>query len=140
VSTATRRERNAYQDINLPLRPPNRTLDEIFQVSLQHPQLIPQPKPHIRSNLLIPAPACVQLAADLLAQQLAQPSFISSMYVLVIFFLDEYSSSPFLRDLCEALLNGTELSLCEDPGGEVSTSKGNGASDILRPKDLVVRK
>lgn len=82
----------------------------------------------------------MQLAADLLAQQTRSTAFHSRYGCLIIFFLDEFPSSPFLRDLCKTLLNGIELSLCEDPAGEVSASKGSGASDISRPKDLIVRK
>lgn len=43
-----------------------------------------QPDPHVRSDLVIPAPPSVQLPADILADDLRETPFVGSVNVLII--------------------------------------------------------
>lgn len=129
-----------YQDVDLSFCALNRRLDQQLQVSLQRAQLLPQPKTHVRRNLLIPAASRMQLSANILADNLAQASLIRSVNVLIVVLNHEAVRRPLFLDLCQALLDRSELVLGQDVVVEVCASEGDGAGDIFGIEEAVVGK
>jgi hypothetical protein len=122
---------NAYQNINLLFRPRNSDLDQVLQVTLQLPQLLAQPKPHIGRNLLIPTAPSVQLPADILADDLAQPPLVGGVDILVVGLDLERAIGPLLLDLLEARLDGCEFFGGEDAIVVVCAGEGHGAGNVF---------
>ena len=113
-------------------------LEEVHQVALKHIQLIPEPQTHVGRDLIVPATASVQLASNVLADDLPQPPLVGSVDVLVDAGLDlEGVVLPFLEDLLETTLDLRELMLGQELVVLVGAGVGDAAADVLRVEDAV---
>lgn len=124
--------------VNFISRARRRNLDQLNQIALQLPQLVPQPEPHVRSDLLITRATRVQLARDLLANDLPEPPLICRVDILVVLLHDKRVGAPFLGNLSEAALDLAEFMLGQDPTPHVRTGKRDRALDVLLPEDPVI--
>lgn len=131
--------------------------EELFSFT----QLVPKPHPQISSNLIISASTTIklpisfcfycflcedrgmkylrmELACNVLPNNLAQPTLIGSVNILIYTMLNnEFIVLPFLKDLVQSLFNGSELLLCENASPNVGAGKGDRALDVLGIKGLV---
>lgn len=124
--------------VDLTLRARDRHAHQVRQAIVQLAQLVAQPQTHIRCDLLVARAAGVQLPADLLADDLAEPALVGGVDVLVVLFGDEAVGAPLLGDLGEAALDLGELIGAQDTGFGVGAREGQRAGNILVPQDAVV--
>lgn len=94
-------------------------IEEVDQVLLNLSKLVAEPHPHVANDLLIAAAACVKLASNVLANDLAESALVGSKYIFVNARDNGKSAGfPLLFDLAEALLElfklllGNDASLC----------------------------
>lgn len=97
-----------------------------------------QPDPHIRSNLIVPAPASVQLATNILANNLRQTPLIRRMDILIIRENLEFPVLPLLFDLLETAFNLFAFLLSEDTGLFETSGMRDGSLHIGGVHPLVV--
>ena len=124
--------------IHLLLRSRDGDFEKVAEEAVELAELVPQPQPHVRSHLIVPRAASVQLASDLLADELGQPPLVGSMYVLIILLDQKLVCPPLLHNLSEACFDLGELVGCQDAGPDVSPRVGDAAGNVLLPEDLVV--
>ena len=128
-----------HEDVDFGVGALHRGANELDEVALQRTQLLAEPQPHVGGDLLVAAAARVQLAADVLADDLAEAALVGRVDVLVVVLDDERVGGPFLLDLREALFDGRELVLGQDAVVEVGAREGDGARDVLHVEEAVVR-
>lgn len=127
-----------HDEVELVLGARDRDLDEVAQDGVQLAQLVPQPQAHVRCDLLVAGPAGVQLASDLLPDDLGESPLVRCVDVLVVLLDDEGVGAPFFGDLLEPALDLGELVLGQDAALGVGSGEGNGAGNVLFPEDTIV--
>lgn len=109
---------------------------EALEEGLELVELVAQPQAHVGGDLLVAAAAGVQLAGDVLADDLAQAALVGGVDVLVGAGDDlEGAGPPLLLDLVG--LDLLELFLGQAAGLCVCTGEGDGTEDVLLVEDVV---
>lgn len=94
-------------------------------MGVQDTELVAQPESHVSSDLLIARTASVQLAANFLANDLAESALVGGVNILIILLSFEGVGAPFLGDLLEAALDLGELLCGEDAIVHVCAGESN---------------
>lgn len=127
-----------HDEVELVLGARDGHLDEVTQDGVQLAQLIPQPQAHVGCDLLVAGSAGVQLASNLLANDLRESALVGCVDVLVVLLDDKGVCAPFFGDLLEPALDLGELVLGQDAALGVGSGEGNGAGNILLPEYTIV--
>lgn len=114
-----------HKDVNVLLGAGDGDLDEVTEVGVENAQLITQPETHVSSDLLVARAAGVQLAANLLANDLAESTLVGGVDVLVVLLGFEGVGAPFLGNLLETALDLGELLRGQDAVVHVGAGEGN---------------
>lgn len=123
--------RHDITDLRLGTR--NRHADEIAQEAVQLAQLVTEPQPHVRRDLLVPRAARVQLPAHFLADDLGETALVGGVDVLVVLVGLEGVGGPFVGNLLEAALDFGELFSAQNACLCVGAREGDRPGDVLAP-------
>jgi hypothetical protein len=108
--------------LRLDSQDPDDTLDVLNVLA----NLLDQPKPHVRRDLVVPAPSRVELSSNISTDNLTQPPLVGSVDVLVVLLDGEAAVAPFLLDLVETATDLGELVGGEDGRGGFGEGEGVG--------------
>lgn len=103
--------------------------------------LLDEPEAHVGRDLVVATPTRVQLAANILANDLAQPALVGRVDVLVVVLDLESVRLPLLLDLVETAVDLGQLVRGQDRRGGFGEGEGVGfrAGDVDGVEGLVVR-
>lgn len=118
--------------IDLALGTGSRQLQEAGKLVVNLAELVAEPHAHVADDLLVAAAAGVELAGDILANDLAESALVGCVNVLVDAGDDgEGASLPLVLDLEKTLLELLKLLLGDDAVLGVGAGKGDAAKDVL---------
>ena len=124
-------------EVHLLLCAIDRRLDERLHVPDELGDLVTQPEAHVGDDLVVPASARVQLAADR-AHELGQSALVGGVDVLIACLGLKGARLPLLVDEPEPVLERLDLLGLEQPRAPERARVGNAALDVLSPHALVV--